>query len=210
MSVAAKVLLALSLSAQPACAGWLPGVPPPPESQGRVVGHIFAGIGGSMPFGGHWGDRTSGFNSSPALSLAVSKRVDELFSYGLDSFHAWHQTNRASGGLNLKLTSLTPFVKVSVPEGAVTYYGTVGLGVYRWAYPAFISAGAVQRSDSAWNGGFNLGAGVLFPAVGNSRAGLELRWHRIFNMRAAAFRLGAVNSLNLALVVRGDLHRRRP
>ena len=210
MRAAAATLGVLFLCALPAAAEWLPGIPARPRSERGVAGHISAGLGASVPFGGHWGDSTAGFKPSPALSLSVSKRVDEIFSYGLDSFHAWHQVNRAFGGLNLKLTSLTPFIKVSAPEGAGTFYGILGLGVYHWAYPAFTVAGAAQGSDSAWNGGFNLGTGILLPLGGGCRGGLELRWHRILNMRAAAFNLGAVNSLNLTLVVRGDLHGRRP
>ncbi|OGS12043.1 MAG: hypothetical protein A2234_09910 [Elusimicrobia bacterium RIFOXYA2_FULL_58_8] len=201
MKKAGAVLLLLSLPALSAAAGGLPGVPQP----GYVAGYFSAGLGSALPFGGHWGDADSGFKPSPALNLSLAKRIDELLSYGIDSVHAWRHENRAAGGLDLKITSLTPFVKVSVAEGDRLYYGLMGLGLYRWSYPSFIAAGTVYSSDAAWNAGFNFGAGILLPFPGNSRAGLELRWHQILNMRSAAFRLGAVNSINLLLVVRGDL-----
>lgn len=208
MKGALKAFVFLLLSGAQAAAGGLPGVPPKPG--GYVTGYISAGAGASLPFGGHWGDASGGFKPAPALSLSVSKRVDELFSYGLESFHAAGYENRAAGGLDLRLTSLTPFVKVSSPEGDLAYYGTVGLGFYHWGHSSFNSGGTAYAAGSGWNGGFNLGGGLLFPLRGSARAGLELRWHQVLNLRAKAFELGAANSLNLMLVVRGDLHGQRP
>ena len=208
MRPALKAFAFLLLAAAPAAAGGLPGVPSKPG--GYVAGYISAGAGVSLPAGGHWGDASSGFKPAPAFSLSISKRADELFSYGLDSFCARSYENRAAGGLDLRLTSLTPFIKVSAPEGGLTYYGILGAGFYRWAYSSFTSGGTVYGPDSGWNGGFNLGGGLLFPLRGNTRAGIELRWHQVLDLRAKAFELGAANSLNLMLIVRGDLRGQRP
>lgn len=208
MRRAGAVFFFLIAAALPAAAEGLPGVPPKPG--GYVAGYISAGVGASLPAGGHWGDASTGFKPSPALSLAVSRRVDALFSYGLDSFNAWHYENRPAGGLDLKIASLTPFVQVSAPEGALTYYAILGLGFYRWSHASFRSGSIVYGADSAWTGGFNLGAGLLFPFAGNSRAGFELRWHQVLNLRGASFHLGAANSLNLMMVVRGDLRSEQP
>jgi len=204
----AGAALSIFLCALPAAAGDLPGVPAKPG--GYVAGYISAGAGASLPFGGHWGDATSGFKPAPAVTLGVSKRVDALFSYGIDSFYAARYESRDISGLALTMAALTPFVKVSAAEGAASCYGLLGAGFYRWSYSAFRSGADFYRAAAGWNGGFNLGAGVVFPFRGNTQAGLELRWHQVLNLRSPAFRLGAADSLNLMLVVRGDLRARRP
>jgi len=201
-----KLLLSLLLAccALPAGAQNLPDLPDLgdlPEPTRYLAGYVSGGIGWSLPFGGHWGDRDAGFKPSPSMSFAVSKRVDELLSYGVEAGYGSRYTDRVLSDLELKVFSLTPFLKASFPQGNNAYYGILGAGVYQWKQKAFTSGGTKFGSDSGSSGGVNLGVGVSYPFWWGTMAGLDLRWHHIFNMNGANLSLGAVDNLNVMFAV---------
>lgn len=201
-----KLLLPLLLAcfALPAAAQNLPDLPDLedlPEPTRYLAGYVSGGYGWSLPFGGHWGDKDAGFKPSPVLSLAVSKRVDEVLSYGAESFYGWSQRHRVSRDLELKLFSLTPFIKASAPAGEKIYYGILGAGIYQWKHSAYTSGGLRHGSDSGSSGGVNLGAGVSYPFWWETKAGLDLRWHHIFNMKGSDLNLDSVDSFNIMFVL---------
>jgi len=192
------------LLAAPAAAQNLPDLPdlgdlPPPSRY--LAGYVSAGLGWSRPAGGHWGDGDTGFKTSPALTLAVSKRVDELLSYGAETCYASRYANRGVDGLQLKLLSLTPFVKASFPYGDSAYYGVLGAGLYHWQQRAYTSGALRHGSDSGSSGGFNLGAGASYPFLFGTRLALDLRWHHVFNVSGANLDLGSADSLNAMFIV---------
>lgn len=179
----------------------LPGLEDLPEPTRYLAGYVAAGGGWSVPFGGHWGDKSSGFKPSEAFSLSASRRVDELLAYGLEGGYAWRHANRDVSGLKLKIFQFTPFVRVSFPEGETVYYGTLGAGVYQWTQPAYEVLGTRYASDSGSSAGMNLGAGVTYPFWFGTRLGLDLRWHHIFNMKGANFSLDTADNLNVLLTL---------
>ncbi len=187
--------------ALPAGAQGLPDLGELPEPARYLAGYISGGVGWSLPFGGHWGDRDAGFKPSPALTLAASKRVDELLSYGVESFYGRRHKHRVQRDLELKLFSLTPFIKAAFSEGEKVYYGILGAGIYQWKQPAFTSNGFRYGSDSGSSGGVNLGAGVSYPFWWETRAGLDLRWHHVFNMKGSNLSLNSIDSFNIMFVV---------
>lgn len=197
------LLLALLLAA-PASAQDLPDLPDLgdlPEPTRYLAGYVSGGLGWSRPFGGHWGDKDTGFRTARSYSLAVSKRVDELLSYGAESFYGPAYANSGVEGLSLKIISLTPFVKASFPEGNKVFYGLFGAGVYQWRQAPYTVGGVRRGSDSGSSGGLNLGGGVLYPFWFGTTAGLDLRWHHIFNLNGANLDLGSANNINLMLTV---------
>lgn len=207
----AAFLLALLLAA-PAAAQNLPDLPdlgdlPPPSRY--LAGYVSAGLGWSRPAGGHWGDGDTGFKTSQALSLAVSKRVDELLSYGLETCYGSRYLNRGVEGLQLKMLSLTPFVKASFPEGDTVYYGVLGAGVYQWKQPGYTAGGVRYGSDSGSSGGFNLGGGASYPFWFGTRLALDLRWHHVFNVSGANLDLGSADSLNALFTVSYGVWKKR-
>ena len=195
------VSLLLACCSLPAGAQDLPDLGDLPEPTRYLAGYVSGGLGLSLPFGGHWGDGSAGFKPSPAFSFAASKRVDELLSCGVESFYGWSHKHRDLRGLELKLFSFTPFIKASFPEGEKLYYGILGAGIYQWRQPAYTSGGLRFGSDSGSSGGINLGGGVSYPFWWESRAGLDLRWHHIFNMQGSNLSLKSVDSFNIMLVV---------
>ena len=197
----AAALLLLAFFRLPAAAQDLPDLGELPEPPRYLAGYVSGGLGWSLPFGGHWGDKDAGFKPSPAFSLAASKRVDEVLSYGVESFYGWRYQDRVLRGMELKIFSLTPFVKASFAEGEKLFYGILGAGVYQWNQPAFASGGLRFGSDSGSSGGINLGAGVSYPFLWETRAGLDLRWHHLFNMKGSSFSLDSADSFNLMFVV---------
>ncbi|MDA8131900.1 MAG: hypothetical protein M0011_10405 [Elusimicrobia bacterium] len=195
-----KALLFLLLAA-PASAQNLPDLPDLgdlPEPTRYLAGYINAGIGKNIPIGGHWGDKTAGFSSSSSFSLSVSKRVDEVLSYGAETFYAGAHKNKASSGLQLRIIALAPFVRASYSEGRRVFYGILGAGVYQWRQPGYTSGGLRFGADSGSSIGLNLGGGVAYPFLFGTMGGLELRWHHIFSVKGASLDLGSADSLNLA------------
>lgn len=198
---------ALLFALAPACplfgqaAPALPGLEDLPEPTRYLAGYVSAAGGWSVPAGGHWGDSGSGFKPSRIFSLAASKRVDELLGYGLESSYSLRHDNRELKDLRLKIFSLSPFVKVSFPEGNTLYYGILGAGLYQWSQPAFTAEGTRYGSDSGSSAGINLGAGVSYPFWFGTRIGLDLRWHHIFNMKGSNFDLASADNLNAQLVL---------
>ncbi len=196
-------LLALLL-AVPAGAQNLPDLPDLgelPEPTRYLAGYVNAGLGWSRPVGGHWGDRDAGFKTSSALSLSVSSRVDELLSYGVETCYTPVYRNSGVDGLSMKLVSLTPFLRVSFPEANKVYYGLLAAGVYQWRQQPYTSGGVRYPSDSGSSGGFSLGGGFLSPFWFGTTAGLELRWHHVFNLNGRNLDLGAADSVNLMFTV---------
>lgn len=196
-------LLACLLAA-PAAAQNLPDLPdlgdlPPPSRY--LAGYVSAGFGRSRPAGGHWGDGRSGFKTSPALSFAVSKRVDELLSYGAETVYSGRYLNSGVEGLKVSVLSLTPFIKASFPEGNAVFYGVLGAGVYHWKQSSYTAAGASYGSDSGSSAGFNLGGGASWPFLLGARLALDLRWHHILNLSGANLDLGSADSLNAMLTL---------
>ena len=187
----------------------LPGLEDLPEPPRYIAGYLSGGAGWAVPFGGHWGDKNTGFKPSPAFSLAAMKRVDEVLSYGLESSYSLRHEHRVMKGLGLKLFSFTPFVRASFPEGEMVYYGMFGAGVYQWTQPAFTSGGVKFASDSGSSAGVNLGGGLTYPFWWGTRAGLDLRWHHIFNMKGANFSLNSADNLNLTFVLHYSVWRNR-
>ncbi|MCM2267784.1 MAG: outer membrane beta-barrel protein [Elusimicrobiales bacterium] len=192
-------LLCAPASAQ--VAQGLPGLEDLPEPTRYLAGYVSAGGGWSVPFGGHWGDRSSGFKPSETFSLSASRRVDELLSYGLETAYSWRHRHREMSGLKVKIFSLTPFVRVSFPEGETLYYGTLGAGLYQWTQPAFTSGGVRFSSGSGSSAGMNLGGGVSYPFWFGSRLGLDLRWHHIFNMEGPNFNLDTADNIYALLTL---------
>lgn len=172
---------------------------PPPARY--LAGYLSAGFGWSRPFGGHWGDSDDGFRSSPALSLAASKRVDELLSYGAETVYCGGYRSKGVDGLQLKTLSLSPFLKVSFPEGNAIYYGQLGAGVYQWRQTGYYSGAARVASDSGSNFGMSLGGGASWPFIAGTRLALDLRWHRLFSLKSAAIDLGSADSFNTMFTV---------
>jgi hypothetical protein len=199
-----SVFLLCCLLAAPAAAQNLPDLPdlgdlPPPSRY--LAGYVSAGLGWGRPIGGHWGDGDTGFKTSPTLSLAASKRVDELLSYGAETCYGGRYLNRGVDGLQVKLLSLTPFLKASFPYGDSAFYGVLGAGLYHWRQQAY-TAGAIRRSsDSGSSGGFNLGGGASYPFLFGTRMALDLRWHHVFNISGANMDLGSADSLNAMFTV---------
>jgi hypothetical protein len=196
---AAALLLGLAL---PAGARDLPDLGDLPEPPRYLAGGVSAGPGWSLPVGGHWGDGGSGFKASPALVFSAARRVDELLSYGVESFYAPGYVNRSVRDLKLRLFSLTPFLRASYPEGKKVFYGVLGAGVYQWSSPAYTASGVRHPSDSGSSGGINFGGGFSFPFWFGSEGGLDLRWHKIFNVSGSALDLGSADSVNLFFTVR--------
>ena len=207
----AAFLLAL-LAAVPAAAQNLPDLPdlgdlPPPSRY--LAGYVSAGLGWSRPIGGHWGDGSSGFKTSPALSLALSKRVDELLSYGVETVYAGRHLNSGVDGLKVSMLSLTPFIKASYPQGNAIFYGVLGAGVYHWKQSSYTAAGSRYGSDSGSSGGFNLGGGASWPFLFGTRLALDLRWHHVLNVSGANLDLGSADSLNAAFTLNYGVWRSR-
>ncbi len=202
-------LCACAGSGAAAPADGLPGLEDLPEPPRYIAGYISGGGGWTLPFGGHWGDKDAGFKSSPAFSLAALKRVDEVLSYGLESSYSLRHENRVMKDLGLKIFSFTPFVRASFPEGDKIYYGVFGAGVYQWTQPAFASGGVRYASDSGSSAGVNLGGGVTYPFWWGTRAGLDLRWHHIFNMKGANFSLNSADNLDIMLVLHYSVWKNR-
>lgn len=203
MNFLAAALLSALLSL-PAAAQNLPDLPDLgdlPEPTRYLAGYVSAGLGWSRPLGGHWGDKDTGFATSRSMSLAVYKRVDELLSYGAESVYAPVYASAGVDGLSMKIISLTPFIRAAFPEGNKVFFGVLGAGLYQWRQQAFTSGGVRYASDSGSSGGINLGGGVLYPFWFGTNAGLELRWHHIFNLNGANLDLGAVNNVNLMFTV---------
>lgn len=198
-----RLLLAFLLAAcaLPAGAQNLPDLGDLPEPTRYLAGYISGGYGWSLPFGGHWGDTESGFKPSHALSLAASKRIDALLSLGVESSYSTGYRHRVLSGLQLKVFSLTPFFKASFPQGDKQYYGILGAGIYQWKQQPFTSAGVRFGSDSGSSGGINLGGGISYPFWWETMAGLDLRWHHIFNMKGANLSLDSADSFNIMFVV---------
>ncbi len=191
----------LAFCALPARAQDLPDLGDLPAPTRYLAGYVSGGVGWSLPFGGLWGDKDAGFKPSPVFSLSASKRVDEILSYGIESSYGTGYKHRVLSGLELKIFSLTPFIRASFPQGNNTYYGILGAGVYQWSQPAFTAGGVRYDSDSGSSGGINLGAGVLYPFWWGTRAGLDLRVHHIFNMKGANLSLDSTDSLNITFNV---------
>ena len=202
--------LLLALSAAPAAAqtpeelpgmAALPDLGELPEPTRYLAGYVSAAGGWAVPFGGHWGDKTSGFKPSQAFSLSAARRVDELLGYGLETTYAWNHVNRDLPDLKVKIFALTPFVRLSFPEGDTLYYGVLGAGLYQWNQPSYSAAGARYASDSGSSAGMNLGGGVSYPFWFGTRLGLDLRWHHIFNMEGSNFKLDTADTFNVLLAL---------
>lgn len=201
--------LALALLLLCACAGpgsaqqaaGLPGLEDLPEPPRYIAGYVVGGLGWAVPAGGHWGDKATGFKPSHVYSLSVFKRVDEILSYGLDSSYSERHEHRAMKDLGLRIFSFTPVVRASFPEGDKVFYGVFGAGVYQWTQPAFAAGGLKYASDSGSSAGVNLGGGVNYPFWWGTRAGLDLRWHHIFNMKGDNFSLNSADNLNILFVL---------
>lgn len=172
-----------------------------PEPTRYLAGYLHAGGGWAVPFGGHWGDTGSGFKPSQTFSLAASRRVDELLSYGLETVYSFNHAHRDMDSLKLKVFALAPFLRVSFPEGDTLYYGTLGGGLYQWTQPAFTAGGVRYSSDSGSSAGLNLGGGVSYPFWFGTRLGLDLRWHHIFNMEGGNFDLDTADNFNVLLTL---------
>jgi len=168
-----------------------------PEPTRYLAGYVTGAIGNATPFGGHWGDKSSGFKTSGAFSLSASRRVDEVLSYGGEIYSAGSHANRQVKGLGVKVFSLSPFVRASFPSGNKTYYGLLGAGVYQWRSEGYTAAGTRYPSESGSSAGVDAGVGVSIPFWFGTRAGLDLRWRHIFNMNGAALDLGAVDTYNV-------------
>jgi hypothetical protein len=196
--------LLLACCALPAGAQNLPDLPDLgdlPAPTRYLAGYVSGGIGWSLPFGGHWGDKDTGFKPSPNLSLAASKRVDEVLSYGAEAAYGLRYKDRALAGLELQVFSLSPFLKASFPQGEKVYYGILGAGVYQWKQDSFTAGGVRYGSDSGSSGGLSLGAGVSYPFWWETMAGLDLRWHHIFNMSGENLSLDSVDTFNVMFVI---------
>ncbi len=198
--------LARAAAAQPAA---LPGLEDLPEPTRYLAGYVTAGGGVAVPFAGHWGDKDAGFKPSRAFSLAASKRVDEVLSYGVESAYSLKHQNRTIKDLELRLFSLTPFARVSFPQGETLYYGILGAGLYQWQQPAYTAAGARHASDSGSSAGVNLGGGVSYPFWWGTRLGLDLRWHHVFNMKGNTFNLNAADNMTVMLALHYGVWRNR-
>jgi hypothetical protein len=212
-----RTLLAALLLLAPAAAAVaqqaadkLPGLddlPPPPR---YIAGYVLAGGGVSLPFGGHWGDASSGFKPSPLYLLSASKRIDETLSYGLETSYASGYGQRQLRSMDVRIFSLTPFLKASFPDDDRIFYGILGAGVYQWTQPELSSSVRKYPSSSGSSGGINLGGGVTYPFWWGTRAGLDLRWHHIFDMKGANFSLGAVDNFCAALVMQWSVWKDNP
>ncbi|OGR68350.1 MAG: hypothetical protein A2081_02025 [Elusimicrobia bacterium GWC2_61_19] len=194
-------LLACARTAGAQGAAGLPGLEDLPEPTRYLAGYVSAGGGWAVPFGGHWGDKDAGFKPSNVFSLAASKRVDELLSYGLETSYSLRHENRVMKDLGLKVFSMGPFAKVSYLEGEKLFYGVLGAGLYQWSQPAFTSGGTRYGSDSGSSAGLSLGGGVAYPFWWGTLLGLDLRWHHIFNMKGSNFNLDSADNLNVMLVL---------
>ncbi len=179
----------------------LPGLEDLPEPTRYLAGYVTAAGGAAVPFSGHWGDKDAGFKPSQAFSLAASKRVDEVLSYGLETGYSLKHQNRTVKAMELRFFSLTPFVRVSFPQENAVYYGILGAGLYQWNQPAYAAAGVRYDSDSGSSAGINLGGGVSYPFWWGTRIGLDLRWHHVFNMKGNNFNLNVADNLNLMLAL---------
>lgn len=194
------LVCALARGAAAQTAG-LPGLDDLPEPTRYLAGYVTAAGGPAVPFAGHWGDKDAGFKPSKAFSLAASKRVDEVLSYGLETAYSLKHQNRTSKDLELRLFSFTPFIKVSFPQGETLYYGILGGGLYQWSQPAYTAGGAGHASDSGSSAGVNLGGGVSYPFWWGTRIGLDLRWHHVFNMKGSNFDLNAADNMNVMVAL---------
>ncbi|OGR96978.1 MAG: hypothetical protein A2016_05640 [Elusimicrobia bacterium GWF2_62_30] len=206
---AALLSLLLAGAAVTAAAQNLPGLEDLPEPTRYLAGYVSGGGGLSLPFGGHWGDTEAGFKPSPVLALSASKRVDELLSWGLETSYAWNYKYRVQSGLDLRMFSLTPFVKATFPEGNLLYYGVLGAGVYQWSQPAFSAGGTRYSSDSGSSLGLNLGGGVSYPFWLGLRAALDLRWHHVFNMKGSNLDMASADNFNIMLVISSGIWKNR-
>ncbi len=208
----AAALLLLACLAAPARAQVLPDLPDLgdlPEPSRYLAGYLSAGTGWSRPVGGHWGDGDAGFKTSRTLTVAASRRVDEFLSYGAEASYAGGYASNSSEGLTLKIFSLTPFLRASYPEGNKVFYGILGAGVYQWSSPAYTSGGVRYPSDSGSSGGLNFGGGMGFPFLFGTTAGLDLRWHKIFNMNGASLDLGSADSVNFTFTLQYGVWRNK-
>ena len=215
MKLPLPLALAVFLTCALACAAAaqnavLPGLDDLPEPTRYLAGYVTAAGGAAVPFAGHWGDKDAGFKPSQAFSLAASKRVDEVLSYGLETAYSLKHQNRTAKDLEVKLFSFTPFVKVSYPQGETLYYGVLGAGLYQWNQPAYTAAGAKYPSDSGSSAGVNLGGGVSYPFWWGTRIGLDLRWHHVFNMKGNNFNLNAADNINVMLALHYGVWKNRP
>lgn len=205
----ALFLACVAAGAAGARAAALPGLEDLPEPTRYLAGYVTAAGGAAVPFAGHWGDKDAGFKPSRVFSLAASKRVDEVLSYGLETAYSLEHRNRTVKDLELRLFSLTPFIKVSFPQEETLYYGILGAGIYQWNQPAYTAAGARYASDSGSSAGINLGGGVSYPFWWGTRIGLDLRWHHVFNMKGSNFNLNAADNLNVMLALHYGVWRNR-
>jgi hypothetical protein len=159
------------------------------------------GAGAAVPFGGHWGDGGVGFKAGPAFSLAAAKKVDEIVSYGVETAYSFGHRNRDVSAIDLRLFSLTPFLRAACQAAGRTYYGILGGGIYHWTQPSFNAGGADFDSDSGSSFGFNMGGGAILPLRGAWQLGLELRWHHIFSVKGDHFDVNLANNLSPSVLV---------
>jgi len=193
-----SLLLALALTLAPLAvrAKALPGVP----ERKSLFGTVYAGGGTAIPLGGHWGDAEAGFKPAPAFMLAGSRPLGELLSAGLELARNYGHEFRGDHQRAINLFSAGPFVRSAVSGADFSFYGVFGTGVYYWDQPSFRSGGAYYPSSSGSAFGFSLGAG-LERFLGPVNAGLELRWHHIFDMKSRGLDLDSADNLNLMALV---------
>ncbi len=203
MKLPAALVLCLALAAPAAAQDLpdLPGLDDLPEPTRYLAGYVSVSGGQALPYGGHWGDKDAGFKASQFAGLAVSKRVDELLSYGLEADYAPSHKNRSVPEMGFRMFALSPFVKASFPSDSAVYYGVLGAGIYQWSSPAYTAGGTRYGSASGSSAGLSLGGGVSYSFLFGTRLGVELRWHHVFNVKGGGLDMGATDTLNAGLTL---------
>lgn len=153
------------------------------------------GGGASVPIGGHWGDKGAGFGSSPDLTVAGAKKVDDILSYGLETSYSSGHKNKAVAEIRVSIFSLTPFLRAVSREGDWAFFGVIGAGAYQWKRRAYSAGGESFSSASGSSFGVNMGGGVVHPFWDAVQLGVEFRWHHIFSVQGGQLDVGLINNI---------------
>lgn len=132
--------------------------------------------------GSDWTDSDTGFKSSFGINAYGDYKLNDKYSAGLDLGYNFGHDNQATSDYSIKMLNVgvhgKMFKDMDIGSRKGKLYGVAGFGVYHWSYDSFASV----SSDSGSKFGINLGLGYDMEIAAQLTAGLELRYHHIFNM----------------------------
>lgn len=137
--------------------------------------------------GDTWGNSSTGYKGSFALAGAGDYQFHDMMAAGLEggyNFNHEHQTG--IDALDVKMWYLTPYLKIMQKMEQMTFYGILGVGIYRFTTDFSLAGLSLFKDfkDNVTAFGFNVGGGVMFDVSENIQAGIDVRWHHAFEVFA--------------------------